>query len=468
MKKKLIIISCIIVFTPILICATVYFALVAYYAGTFRNGMVINHNYAAGKTPDELNEMLLEKTQKPSFCIIDREGNRYELAVDQFDYAYSYEEELKQILKKQDPFSWLASLVYGTTNQFYLEPKGSFDSEKLNQYLLKLDFMKNLSDPEHIEVEICKDKDGYYLKDDTRNLLDQKLAADKIGLALKDGKTEINLESENCYTVVEYNRAMKETLSLWKKLEPILDTSIVLSFYDGEETLDRKEISEWIATDEEGTILLDDSDAPCLNQEKVEEYVFGLSKKHDTAGGPWTFSPTRGGTVVIEKGTYGYKLDQKQETDFLMEAVMGGKSTKADALYSQRGFGTGASDIGTTYIEVDMTNQKMYYYKNGQIVVQTDVVTGNTSLSRGTPQRVCYVYFKQRNRVLRGEDYQTPVSYWMAVYGNIGIHDASWRGSFGGTIYKRNGSHGCINTPTKAVSQLYDMVEVGTPVIMFY
>ena len=67
-----------------------------------------------------------------------------------------------------------------------------------------------------------------------------------------------------------------------------------------------------------------------------------------------------------------------------------------------------------------------------------------------------------------GEDYRTPVSYWMAVYGNIGIHDATWRGKFGGSIYKTNGSHGCINTPMKAVSQLYEMVEEGTPVIMFY
>jgi lipoprotein-anchoring transpeptidase ErfK/SrfK len=96
------------------------------------------------------------------------------------------------------------------------------------------------------------------------------------------------------------------------------------------------------------------------------------------------------------------------------------------------------------------------------------VVTGNTRLGRGTPEKVCYVYYKQRHRTLIGPDYRTPVSYWMAVNGNIGIHDASWRGKFGGTIYKTNGSHGCINTPTKAVSVLYDLVEIGTPVIIFY
>ena len=128
----------------------------------------------------------------------------------------------------------------------------------------------------------------------------------------------------------------------------------------------------------------------------------------------------------------------------------------------------GLDDIGSTYIEVDMTDQMMYYYVNGRQELSTPVVTGNTSLGRGTPQKVCYIYFKQRNRVLRGEDYATPVSYWMAVYGNIGIHDATWRRKFGGSIYKTGGSHGCINTPFDEVSKLYDMAEVGTPVIIFY
>ena len=85
-----------------------------------------------------------------------------------------------------------------------------------------------------------------------------------------------------------------------------------------------------------------------------------------------------------------------------------------------------------------------------------------------TPSGTNYVYYKQKNRTLIGPDYQTFVHFWMAVNGHIGIHDATWRGSFGNDIYKTNGSHGCINTPMDAVSELYDLVEIGTPVIMYY
>ena len=136
--------------------------------------------------------------------------------------------------------------------------------------------------------------------------------------------------------------------------------------------------------------------------------------------------------------------------------------------YSQRAWGTGDDDIGDTYIEVDLTEQKMYYYVQGKKVIETPVVTGCTGKGNGTPAKACYIYFKQKNRVLRGEDYATPVDYWMAVYGNIGIHDATWRRKFGGTIYKYSGSHGCVNTPYKEVQKLYELAEEGTPVMIFY
>ena len=100
--------------------------------------------------------------------------------------------------------------------------------------------------------------------------------------------------------------------------------------------------------------------------------------------------------------------------------------------------------------------------------LETDIVTGNTGRRMGTPQGINYIHGKQRNQILRGADYESFVKYWVPVVGNIGIHDASWRGSFGGQIYQTGGSHGCINTPTANMSQLYEMVEVGMPVIMFY
>ena len=53
----------------------------------------------------------------------------------------------------------------------------------------------------------------------------------------------------------------------------------------------------------------------------------------------------------------------------------------------------------------------------------------------------------------------------MPFYGNIyGLHDATWRSYFGGTIYEYDGSHGCINMPLSVARRLYETIKVGTMV----
>ncbi|MBP3825785.1 MAG: L,D-transpeptidase, partial [Butyrivibrio sp.] len=69
---------------------------------------------------------------------------------------------------------------------------------------------------------------------------------------------------------------------------------------------------------------------------------------------------------------------------------------------------------------------------------------------------------------LRGVDYVSYVNYWLGVNKGVGIHDANWRSKFGEEIYKSDGSHGCINCPYDSVEVLWDVVDIGTPVILYY
>ena len=121
---------------------------------------------------------------------------------------------------------------------------------------------------------------------------------------------------------------------------------------------------------------------------------------------------------------------------------------------------------GSTYVEVNISAQRMWLYKNGKCIVDTPVVTG-TRYSMDTPKGYFDIYSRARNTVLTGPGYASPVDYWMAFSGGCGIHDASWRSSFGGNIYTYNGSHGCINTPYNAVRTIYNNTTYGTPVIVY-
>lgn len=125
------------------------------------------------------------------------------------------------------------------------------------------------------------------------------------------------------------------------------------------------------------------------------------------------------------------------------------------------------SYVGNTYIEVSKNQQYMWVYVNGDLKVETSVVTGNYGTA-DTPSGFHKIWQIESPATLVGADYVTPVDYWMAfTYDGCGIHDATWRSSFGGNIYKGDGSHGCVNTPYSKVKAVYSYAYIGMPVIVY-
>lgn len=150
-------------------------------------------------------------------------------------------------------------------------------------------------------------------------------------------------------------------------------------------------------------------------------------------------------------------LNVPREMAYLPEAIMSGTQVVRQPEMS----------VGNTYVEVDICKQHLYYYENLELRLDSDIVTGNVSARHNTPTGVYYLRARQTNQVLTGKNYASHVDYWMPIIGNsIGLHDATWRSKFGGAIYKTSGSHGCINMPHAKAAELYNMIKVGTPVIV--
>ena len=157
------------------------------------------------------------------------------------------------------------------------------------------------------------------------------------------------------------------------------------------------------------------------------------------------------------------KLDLNTEgtykIDYSVKDSSGNESTDSIVVYVE-------VKRKNAYIDISISNQALYYYEYGELVLYSDVVTG---INDGTPVGNFRVVNKARNATLKGEDYESFVSYWIAFYGGTyGMHDASWRSYFGGNIYQYAGSHGCVNMPYYKVHALYNMVEIGTPVYIHY
>lgn len=443
-----------------------YVGLAVYYHNAFPYGTWINGIYCTGRSIQEVNEDLAEQFTYDGITVKDKDGGCYLIAAEDIGYQFDFETALEIYLKRQNPWMWIDSLFGG--NRVKLAPVVSYDSSAFDACFEALPFCREKRSDKDRRVEIIRTAQGYELVNERMDVLFLEEAKGAVLSAIEEAKSEVSLMEAGCYHDLELTAQMRETLEIWEKLEDFQQCGIVYRMGEEEVPVDASVVCDWIATDNNGRFLLDDSGELQLRENAIEEFVALLAAKYDTVGASRQFLSTRGDMVTVEGGLYGNKLDQEAETAYLKEAFVTKKNEVHEPVYLQEAWEKGSEDIGSTYIEVDMTDQKMYYYVDGVLTIDTPIVTGNTSRRMGTPSGVNFVYAKQKNRILRGEGYASHVDFWMPVKGNIGIHDAAWRGKFGGTIYQTNGSHGCINTPRAAMEQLYDMAEVGTPVVMFY
>lgn len=288
--------------------------------------------------------------------------------------------------------------------------------------------------------------------------IDTTLSEYKLTIEERDGEETIWGKDIGLHPV--YDAGALEQIAEKEALKPYTDVVVTYKFGSHSEILDGNTTLQWLSYDEEGDVTID--------RGKVEEYVQELAGKYNTAYCAKELKTSYGPTVTITKGSYGWMIDKKSEAAALMEILKAGESVEREPIYLQKAASHESPDYGNTYVEINLTAQHMFFYKGGKLLVQSDFVSGNESKGWSTPAGAFGVTYKQRNAVLRGKNYNTPVTYWIPFKGNIGMHDGYWRTSFGGSIYKKNGSHGCVNLPPAVAKTVYENIEAGLPVLCYH
>lgn len=258
-----------------------------------------------------------------------------------------------------------------------------------------------------------------------------------------------------------------EAMAIGQKLATVNGMSVTYQLPNNQtEVLDGLTIATWVNGSQGLTVSVDAA--------KVADYVQGLRNKYDTPAGTQTWQSADGTTKSI-KTNYGWHIDQAKETEALIANIQSLQSVTREPVYASRAVQTEMPQWGKTFVEIDLSSQHVYFYQDGNCVWDSKCVTGTaTDPDRATPTGVFALKYKQRDRVLRGRinpqtgkpSYESPVAYWMPFNGNIGLHDANWRSSFGGSIYLKSGSHGCINLPPKNAKTLYDLITPGTVIVV--
>lgn len=446
-----------------------------YYRDKFLADTYINGVNVSGLTLDEATKALgADKIPaKLSFTTID--AKQIDIPTAEFDYTRNGENEVKKIYDSVNRNAWFAG--FAKKSDYSYTEKSDYDADKLEELIKKADW----GDTETSDASIELTDSGYVINEEVQGtkITDMDQLIYTAQTALSNGEFDIKLDKETgCYTVPEIDSS--EYTEQCEALNKVFDLSITYDFDYTTETLTGKELI--------GLLDLDDSGKYSVDEDKCMKYVEKLAKKYDTFDTERKFKATLQGDITIPTSSdakYGWWIDQQQTCDALVDMLEEGKSVESvDPIYYSTGYFdfTGVEsarskddDIGNTYIEVDLTDQHLWYYKKGKLEYECYIVSGQTtSAARTTLPGVYKLWNKQTNYRMKdsnadGEEWDTKCNYWNNVsLCGIGLHDSTWRGAFGGEIYKWNGSHGCINMPYDGAKYVYDNVELGTPVVMYY
>lgn len=438
--------------------AAIYLGVSLFCINHFNFGTVINGIDVSGKNIEEAEIKLSYEINKYALTLEER-GNKTE-EIKAADIGLKYDSsKIKEIKDKQNPFAWIATLF--EKNDSEMSQIVSYDDDMLNEVINKLNCLndKKIEMPKSASFTYA---DGEYqvVKEVLGDKINKEALHDALGKAILNVQPQINLDSSECYEKPQFTSDSPEVIDTKKTLDKYVSTTITYKTDDKKEVLDGSTINKWINVNDKMEITFDEA--------KVRNYVYKISSMYNTFGDTRNFVTTSKKTIQVSGGNYGWIVDNGKEAKELMEAIKNGQDVTREPVFSQTAKVKGSNDIGNTYVEIDMTKQHLWFYKNGALVVEGDVVTGNASTNTLTPVGTYVLNYKERKAKLVGEDYVSPVEYWMPFNGNIGIHDASWRSEFGKQIYMTNGSHGCINSPFELAKTIYENIEAGTPIVCYY
>lgn len=431
-----------------------YFAYSARYTKIFFPNTYIYGIDISNKNPEEAGSLIKQYINDYSIRVKLSEVEERTLTAEQLGLKYVCDDTVSRIIKKQDSFAWILHVFVKKD----IKPENIF---KLDESVLKSSVINLNASAGSESVVISKyiDKEGYKLLPQAQTEgVNAEKAMEAIKAAALSLDKEIDLTDPKLGIYVEIG-SQDTNKELEEKIKVMNNSLKSVIKYDNGTTLDINTIKDWLSLDINGEIV--------IKHQAVEDFVAELAKSYNTVYKPRIFTTTTGETVTISGGSYGWKVNQIGEASALKKLILEGREVERTPEFLKTAASKTAPDYGNTYIEVNLSTQHLYYYREGLKLFETDFVSGNEAEGNMTPTGTYQITHKRKNATLINEGRQDVARYWLPFNGNIGFNSTSWRNSFGGDIYKTEGSKGNINLSSDTARILFEYVDDGTPVLCF-
>ena len=465
-----------------------YVAGIVYFSGHFYKDVTINGIEVSGM--DKAGAKNVLDTFYNNYTLTLNTIEDKQIVIDGRDISIqiALHDDIGKCLSEQESFAWVVH--YFEHHEYQVLADVTWNEDQLQDVYkdMKILDSKYMVSPKDAYVGV---KDGKFaiIDEVLGSTLKEKTFYSVVEESLSTVQSTVDLMEKDCYELPKVYADDAELQQELKAYEKFTGCDITLQ-------LDDLTLEPGMELFEE--VLEKKGDTYEISEALVKKYVAKLAKKYDTLETDRTFTTSFDDKKVKVYGSaFGYKMNQEETEKALLKALKAGKSAKVEAVFDDKGFTLqGENDIGDTYIEVNLSEQRVIGYKNGKKIAEGDCVSGKESAGNGTCIGLYKIQDKLSPTVLRGQkrpvtktetkknkkgkkvtkttttyeyEYESPVTYWIQFNGGIGLHDAAgWRSQYGGSIYYYSGSHGCVNLPLDLAKTLYENYELGDPVVVYF
>lgn len=444
----------------------IYLGISAFFIGHFFINTTVNGKDFSGKSAAVVEDYLKEQVKDYELTLLELNNETDVIKGSEISLVYEENSGVKDALKEQNPLLWVTSLFSSSSKEVTVQV--DYDEAALEEKIQSIQaVVQEQTEPTSAYPKF--DGESFVVEPEVYGTaVNMEVLTEKIKTYITEFRPELDMLEEECYKMPKYTSESPEVQAACDAMNEYCKASITYTMTENV-VVDKALISTWLTYDENMQAT--------LNEEAVREWMREFGKTYDTVGSTRTITSPSGKTVDVSGGTYGWSIDEETETQNLINSIKNGEVATREPAYVQTAASHSAQDWGTTYIEVDLSAQYMWYIVDGSVAFQANVVTGLPTPDRATPAGVYSILYTQRNATLVGEKdpetgepiYRTPVSYWMPfTYQGHGFHDATWQPGFGGNLYQSIGSHGCVNMSLGDAGTLFGMISAGTPVVLHY
>lgn len=440
-----------------------YIGVSMHYKDRFFVQTMVNGTDCSGKTIEEVEAVLQSQVEEYVLTILKANGESEQIQGTDIDIKYVGYHQIQEAFAQQNPYLWPES--YFNDREIKADIEFTYDKEKLDAAIAKLECLQEESQKAPVDATVVYENGQFVIKDEVYGTkLDAKKVSAAIHTCVTDMENSVDLTKIDCYVQPKFTKESKAVIAAKDEANKYLNASITYSLDDIEVTVNRDTFASWISVNKKME--------PVISGELAKKFADTLGDKYNTSNKKGVLVTPTGEEVSISNAVQGRKVGVQAESEQLIKDIKSGQTITRAPILSQTPTPEGQTAWGDTYIEVDISEQYMWYIVDGEIVFETDVVTGKKG-KNDTPTGVYTILEKIKGKYLRGRlvngkpSYITWVDYWMRVtWSGIGFHDAPWQPTFGGNRYVNNGSHGCINMPPKKAKEFYGMLKVGTSVVI--